>query len=108
MNDSDKQHSDCCPNCESSDSAIPVVAVDGTTLWRCNLESCSGETWTTQSVPEGLRENPAVEDVQNYLLGAAEYREDDDLREVANDITALYDGHEGAHSGRELETPPTC
>lgn len=107
MNESDTQHSAHCPNCEATDSAVPVVAVGGTTLWRCNRDSCAGVTWTTETVPAGLRENPALEDVQERLLGAAEYRDEHDLAEVADDIAVLYEERTPS-AGREVETPPTC
>lgn len=103
MNESERQHTGRCPNCESNDAAVPVVAVDGTTLWRCARGSCSGETWTTETVPEGLRENPAIEDIQEHLLGAAAHR-DDDLAGVADDIKTLYE----RRTERTVETPPTC
>lgn len=79
-----------CPNCTSDESTVPIVTIDGTTLWECVGDSCVGERWRTETTHEGVRENPDPATVEKLLNGAAEHRDEETLRGIADDITRLY------------------
>ena len=73
----------------SVESTVPIVTINGTTLWKCN-NSCSGGRWRTETTHEGVRENPEPATVEKILNSAAEYRDEETLQGIADDIARLY------------------
>lgn len=102
MSQSYQQH-ERCPNCTAEKSVIPIITIDGTTLWKCTNETCSGVRWRTERHREGLRENPDPETIERLLNGAAEYRDEEAVQELADDIARLYRESQTANEGRKTE-----
>lgn len=103
MSHSDAQHTERCPDCTVEESAVPIITIDGTTLWRCTNESCSGVRWRTENHRTGLRENPDPRTIERLLNGAAEYWDEDAVQELADDIARLYRESRTADETRKAE-----
>lgn len=95
-----------CPNCTSVESSVPIVTVDGTTLWECTNDSCSGVRWRTETTHAGVRENPDPETIEKLLNSAAAYRDEETLQGIANDIARLYPDPRTADAERSAERVP--
>lgn len=100
------EHPERCPNCTSDESTVPIVTVDGTTLWECTNDACSGARWRTETIHEGVRENPDPETVEKLLNGAAAYRDEETLQGIANDIARLYPNSRTTGDGSNAERVP--
>ena len=84
------EHPEQCPNCTSAESTVPIITINGITLWRCTSNSCSGERWRTETTHRGVRENPDPATVEKLLNRATEYWDEQTVQGIANDITRLY------------------
>ena len=87
-------------------STVPIITVDGTTLWECTIDSCSEARWRTETTHEGVRENPDPATVEKLLNGAAAYRDEDTLHGIANDIARLYRAPQTADDEPNVERVP--
>lgn len=83
-------HPEQCPHCTSVESTVPIVTINGRTLWDCTDDSCSGERWCSKTTHEGVRENPDPKTIEKLLNRVAEYRGEAALQGIADDITRLY------------------
>ncbi|HET7322982.1 MAG TPA: hypothetical protein VFJ06_01485 [Halococcus sp.] len=96
-----------CPSCTSAESTGPIVTIDGRTLWDCTNDTCSGVRWQTETTQQGLSENPDPRTIERFLNDAAEYRDEEELQAIANDIARLYGDSRTADNGRNAEQIPT-
>jgi hypothetical protein len=94
------EHPEQCPSCASVESTVPIVTINGRTLWDCTDDSCSGGRWYSATTHEGVRENPDPETIEKLLNGAAEHRDEAALQGIADDITRLYRTTERPTTGR--------
>ncbi len=106
MNHSDEHHAKRCPNCTAEESTVPIITVNGTTLWNCTNETCSGVRWRTETPRKGLRENPDPKTIERLLNGAAEYRDEESLQALADDIARLYRESRPTNEERKTEQIP--